>query len=162
LKLSQAEHHQTRQELEQSQSQLHKTRQELEQSQSQLHKTRQELEQSQSQLHKTAGELERWRFQQSAVKNTDENKPVQYGVLVWEAWYAYNNGDLAGMSQFLQKSLSCTPFSSTETVLNWLESWGRFALENGAYFDTNSLSNSPEWKELMRRVLTVKTRVGKM
>jgi len=31
------------------------------------------LEQSQSQLHKTAGELERWRFQQSAVKNTDEN-----------------------------------------------------------------------------------------
>ena len=175
--LSQAEHHQarqeleqsqsqlqsTRQELEQSQSQLHSTRQELEQSQSQLHSTRQELEQSQSQLHKTAEELEKWRFQQTAVKNkTDENEPVQYGVLVWEAWYAYNNGDLAKMSQSLQKSLSCTPFSSTKTVVNWLENFGRFALENGAYFDTNSLSNSPEWKDLMRRVLTVKSLVGKM
>jgi len=174
--LSQAEHHQTRQELEQSQSQLHSTRQELEQSQSQLHSTRQELEQSQSQvhstrqeleqsqsqLHKTAGELERWRFQQSTVKNTDKNQPVQYGVLVWEAWYAYNNGDMAGMSQSLQKSLKCTPFSSTQTVVNWLETFGRFALENGAYFDTNSLSNSREWKELMRRVITVKSLVKKM
>ncbi|MCC3405783.1 MAG: hypothetical protein JGK17_09355 [Microcoleus sp. PH2017_10_PVI_O_A] len=160
LELSQSEHDQTRQELEQSQSQLHSTRQELEQSQSQLHSTRQELEQSQLQLHKTAGELEKWRFQESAVKNAEENKPVQYGVLVWEAWYAYNNGDLPGMSQSLQKSLNCTPFSSTETVVNWLETFGKFALENGAYFDTNSLSKSPEWKELMRRVVTVKTRVG--
>ncbi|MEG3857521.1 hypothetical protein [Microcoleus sp. herbarium12] len=161
--LSQAEHHQTRQELEQSQSQLHSTRQELEQSQSQLHSTRQELEQSQSQLHKTAEELEKSRFQHTAIKNkTDENKPVQYGVLVWEAWYAYNNGDLPRMSQNLQKSLTCTPFSSTETVVNWLETFGRFSLENGAYFDTNSLSHSPEWKDLMRRVLTVKSLVGKI
>ena len=162
LELSQSQLHQIQGELELSQAEHHQTRQELEQSQSQLHKTRQELEQSQSQLHKTAGELERWRFQQTAVKNTDENKPIQYGVLVWEAWYAYNNGDMAGMSQSLQKSLNCTPFSSTETVVNWLETFGRFALENGAYFDTNSLSNSPEWKELMRRVVTVKTRVGRM
>jgi len=162
LEQSQSQLHSTRQELEQSQSQLHSTRQELKQSQSQLHSTRQELEQSQSQLHKTAGELERWRFQESAVKNTEENKPVQYGVLVWEAWYAYKNGDLAGMSKFLQTSLNCTPFSSTETVLNWLENFGRFSLEKGEYFDTNSLSNSSEWKELMRRVLTVKNRVGRM
>ncbi|MEG4283615.1 hypothetical protein QUB68_10845 [Microcoleus sp. A006_D1] len=163
LEQSQSQLHSTRQELEQSQSQLHSTRQELEQSQSQLHSTRQELEQSQSQLHKTAEELEKSRFQHTAIKNkTDENKPVQYGVLVWEAWYAYNNGDLPRMSQTLQKSLTCTPFSSTETVVNWLETFGRFSLENGAYFDTNSLSNSPEWKDLMRRVLTVKSLVGKM
>jgi Chromosome segregation ATPases len=176
LELSQAEHHQTQQELEESQSQLHQTQEELEQlqsqlhqtqeeleqSQSQLHKTRQELEQSQSQLHKTAGELERWRFQQSAVKNTDENNQVQYGVLVWEAWYAYRNHDRAGMSHSLQKSLNCTPFSPTETIVNWLENFGRFSLEKGEYLDTNSLSNSLEWKELMRRVLAVKTKVGRL
>ncbi|MEG4571644.1 hypothetical protein QUA56_02775 [Microcoleus sp. N3A4] len=162
LELSQAEHHQIQQELEHSQSQLHSTQQELEHSQSQLHSTQQELEQSQSQLHKTAGELERWRFQQSAVKNTDENNQVQYGAIVWEAWHAYRNDDLAGMSNSLQKSLHCTPFSPTETVVNWLENFGRFSLEKGEYLDTNSLSNSREWKELMRRVLAVKTRVGRI
>ncbi|MEG4914798.1 MULTISPECIES: hypothetical protein [unclassified Microcoleus] len=176
LELSQAEHYQAQQELEQSQSQLHSTRQELElsqakhhrtrkeleQSQSQLHSTRKELEQSQSQLHKTAGELERWRFQENAVKNPDENNSVQYGVLVWEAWYAYRNHDRAGMSHSLQKSLNCTPFSPTETIVNWLENFGRFSLEKGEYLDTNSLSNSLEWKELIRRVLAVKTRVGRI
>ena len=176
LELSQAAHYQAQQELEQSQSQLHSTRQELElsqakhdrtrkeleQSQSQLHSTRQELEQSQSQLHKTAGELERWRFQEKTVKNPDENNSVQYGVLVWEAWYAYRNHDRAGMSHSLQKSLNCTPFSPTETIVNWLENFGRFSLEKGEYFDTNSLSNSLEWKELMRRVLAVKTTVGRL
>ncbi|MEG4392859.1 hypothetical protein [Microcoleus sp. BROC3] len=176
LEVSQAEHYQAQQELEQSQSQLHSTRQELElsqakhdrtrkeleQSQSQLHSTRKELEESQSQLHKTAGQLERWRFQENAVKNPDENNPVQYGVLVWEAWYAYRNNDRAGMSHSLQKSLNCTPFSPTETIVNWLENFGRFSLEKGEYLDTNSLSNSLEWKELMRRVLAVKTTVGRI
>ena len=176
LELSQSEHYQAQQELEQSQSQLHSTRQELElsqaahdrtrkeweQSQSQLHSTRKELEQSQSQLHKTAGELERWRFQENAVKNPDENNSVQYGVLVWEAWHAYRNHDRAGMSHSLQKSLNCTPFSPTETIVNWLENFGRFSLEKGEYLDTNSLSNSLEWKELMRRVLAVKTTVGRI
>jgi septal ring factor EnvC (AmiA/AmiB activator) len=176
LELSQAAHYQAQQELEQSQSQLlstrqelelsqaehHQTRKKLEQSQSQLLSTRQELEESQSQLHKTAGQLERWRFQENAVKNPDENNPVQYGVLVWEAWYAYRNHDRAGMSHSLQKSLNCTPFSPTETIVNWLENFGRFSLEKGEYLDTNSLSNSLEWKELMRRVLAVKTRVGRI
>ena len=190
LELSQAEHHQTQEELEQSQSQLHQTQQELEQSQSQLYSTRQELElsqaehyqtrqelehsqsqlhstqqkleHSQSQLHKTAGELEKWRFQENAVKNPDENNQVQYGVLVWEAWYAYRNNDMARMSHCLQNSLNCTPFSPTETVVNWLENFGRFSLEKGEYLDTNSLSNSREWKELIKRVLAVKTRVGRL
>ena len=176
LEQSQAARYQAQQELEQSQSQLHSTRQELElsqakhdrtrkeleESQSQLHSTRKELEQSQSQLHKTAGELERWRFQENAVKNPDENNSVQYSVLVWEAWHAYRNHDRAGMSHSLQKSLNCTPFSPTETIVNWLENFGRFSLEKGEYLDTNSLSNSLEWKELMRRVLVVKTTVGRI
>ena len=162
LQLFQAEHYQAQQELEQSQSQLHSTRQKLELSQAEHDRTRKELEQSQSQLHKTAGELERWRFQENAVKNPDENNSVQYGVLVWEAWHAYRNHDRAGMSHSLQKSLNCTPFSPTETIVNWLENFGRFSLEKGEYLDTNSLSNSLEWKELMRRVLAVRTTVGRI
>jgi hypothetical protein len=69
---------------------------------------------------------------------------------------------MAGMAHSLQKSLNFTPFSATETVVNWLESFGRFSLEKGEYLDTNSLSNSPQWKELMKRVLAVKTRVGRI
>ncbi|WP_341738383.1 hypothetical protein [Microcoleus sp. CAWBG640] len=162
LELSQAEHHQTRQALEQSQSQLHSTQQALELSQAEHHQTRQALEQSQSQLHQTAGELERSRFEENTVKNPDQSNQVQYGVLVWEAWYAYRNNDRTGMSRSLQKSLNCTPFSRTETVMNWLENFGRFSLEKGEYFDTNSLSNSLEWKELIQRVLAVKTQVGRI
>jgi uncharacterized protein YfcZ (UPF0381/DUF406 family) len=160
LELSQAEQESTRQELEQSQSQLNLTRQELEQSQSQLNLTRQELEQSQSQLNLTRQELDR-RFHQIAIKNTVENNQDRYGTLVWEAWYAYSNRDMAGMSHSLQNSLNCTPFSPTETVLNWLEKFSQFSLENSKYLDTNSLTNSPEWTALMRRVLGVKTRVGR-
>ncbi|TAE99594.1 MAG: hypothetical protein EAZ78_21785 [Oscillatoriales cyanobacterium] len=87
---------------------------------------------------------------------------MQYGILVWEAWYAYRNNDRTGMSRSLQKSLNSTPFSRTETVMNWLENFGRFSLEKGEYFDTNSLSNSLEWKELIQRVLAVKTQVGRL
>ncbi|XZN90183.1 MAG: hypothetical protein ACM65M_21500 [Microcoleus sp.] len=159
LELSQAEHHQTQQALELSQAEHHQA---LEQSQSQLYSTQQALEQSQSQLHQTAGELERWRFEENTVKNPDQSNQVQYGVLVWEAWYAYRNNDRTGMSRSLQKSLNCTPFSRTETVMNWLENFGRFSLEKGEYFDTNSLSNSLEWKKLIQRVLAVKTQVGRI
>ena len=162
LELTQIKLDQIHGELELSQVEQHETRQELERSQLQLHQTKQELEQSQSKLYKTEEELKRWRFQPTAAQNTtNENNQVQYGVLVWEAWSAYRNSDMAGMSHFLQKSLSCTPFSSTATVLNWLENFGRFSLEKGEHLDTNALSNSLEWKELIKRVLTVKTRVGR-
>ena len=154
LEQSQSQLHQTQEELEQSQSQLHQTQGELEQSQSQLHQTLGELEQSQTQLHQTQGELERLKFQPIAHRQADVQSQTQYEFLLWEAWSAYHKGDLKGMAHFLKESFKCTPFSPTETILNWLESLAHFSSDKGYNLDTNSLINSVEWKELTRRTLT--------
>ncbi|MEG4593731.1 chromosome partitioning protein ParA, partial [Microcoleus sp. F8_C2] len=148
---------QTQSELEQSQLQLHQTQSELEQSQLQLHQTQSELEQSQLQLHHTQSELERLKFSQARVRETEVKSQMQYQDLLWEGWYAYCKGDRAGMANFLKESLKCTPFSTTETVLNWLENFARFSSEKGDILDTNTLVNSAEWKELMRRSINGKT-----
>ncbi|WP_332999757.1 SAM-dependent methyltransferase [Microcoleus sp. A2-C5] len=149
--------HQTQSELEQSQAIQHQTQSELEQSQLQLHQTQSELEQSQLQLHQTQSELERLKFSQARVRETEVKSQMQYKDLLWEGWYAYCKGDRAGMANFLKESLKCTPFSTTETVLNWLENFARFSSEKGEILDTNTLVNSAEWKELMRRSINGKT-----
>jgi hypothetical protein len=91
------------------------------------------------------------------VRESDVKSQMQYKHLLWEGWYAYCKGDRAGMANFLKESLKCTPFSTTETVLNWLENFTRFSSEKGDILDTNTLVNSAEWKELMRRSINGKT-----
>ncbi|MEP6580162.1 hypothetical protein NDI43_15090 [Microcoleus vaginatus GB2-A3] len=153
----QAIQHQTQSELEQFQAIQHQTQSELEQFQLQLHQTQSELEQSQLELHQTQSELERLKFSQARVRETEAKSQMQYKDLLWEGWYAYCKGDRAGMANFLKESLKCTPFSTTETVLNWLENFARFSSEKGDILDTNTLVNSAEWKELMRRSINGKT-----
>ncbi|MEG5195428.1 hypothetical protein [Microcoleus sp. A6-C5] len=160
LEQAQAQLHQTEGELEQSQAQLHQTEGELEQSRSQLHQTEGELEQSQAQRHQTQGELERLKVPQAFHTQADVQSPTQYRLLLWEGWYAYHKGDLKGTAHFLKESLNCTPLSPTETVLNWLETFSQFSAEKGVHLDTNSLINSAEWKELMRRSLNGKLSVA--
>jgi hypothetical protein len=157
LEQSQSQLHATHSDLEQSQSQLHATHSELEQSQSQLHATHSDLEQSQSQLYTTQSELERLKFWQSMVRETDINSQTKYKLLLWDGWYAYHKGDGAGMAQFLRESLKFTPFSTTETVLNWLENFVGFSSQKGEHLDTNRLVDSAEWKELMRRSINGKS-----
>jgi len=147
----------TQSELEQSQAIQHPTQSELEQSQAIQHQIQSELEQSQLQLHQTQSELERLKFSQAMVRESDVKSQMQYKHLLWEGWYAYCKGDRAGMANFLKESLKCTPFSITETVLNWLETFTRFSSEKGDILDTNTLVNSVEWKELMRRNINGKT-----
>jgi len=157
LEQSQAIQHQTQSELEQSQAIQHQTQSELEQSQAIQQQTQSELEQSQLHLHQTQSELERLKFSQAMVRESDVKSQMQYKHLLWEGWYAYCKGDRAGMANFLKESLKCTPFSTTETVLNWLENFTRFSSEKGDILDTNTLVNSAEWKELMRRSINGKT-----
>ncbi|MCC3419285.1 MAG: methyltransferase domain-containing protein [Microcoleus sp. PH2017_07_MST_O_A] len=148
--------------LKQSQSQQAQTASELAQAKAQLHETDGVLEQSQSQLHQTQEVLERLLFQQSlAATQTDEGQiPMQYKLLLWDAWYAYRKGDMAAVAQCLQQSLKCTPLSRTETLVNWLESFAKFSSEKGYEFDSYSLTSSVEWKQLMRSVTTLKAVVA--
>jgi FkbM family methyltransferase len=138
-------------ELEQSQSQLHQNQQELEQLQSQFSQNQQELEQLQSQFSQTQVELVRTRLQNQYVTTEPQSTTAtDYKLLVWDAWYAYQSGDLKKMQQCLQESLKFTPVSGTESVVNWLESFAKFSSEKGHDFDSYALSNSPEWKKLIQ------------
>jgi len=144
--------------LVQYQSQLHETQTVLEQSQSQLHQTEVVLEQSVSQHEQTQAVLERWLFQQNLVATQTEGQiPMQYQLLLWDAWYAYGKGDMTAMAQCLQQSLKFTPLSRTETVVNWLERFAKLSSEKGCEFDTYSLTNSAEWKQLMRSLTALRT-----
>ena len=100
--------------------------------------------------------MERSRFRDAITSNTNGQGSIHYQLLVWDAWYAYQNGELTKMRDRLQESLKYTPLSSTETILNWLDSFTNLFLEKGCGLDTPSLTNSAEWKQLMRQVVGVK------
>ena len=72
----------------------------------------------------------------------------------WLAWRMYRDGHLAEMAQCLEKSLQYTPFSPTQTVLNWVESFRRASEEYGENFDAYSLSKLVEWQEIILMVMT--------
>jgi len=143
--------------LDKSQTQLHQTETGLQQLQTQLYEMQTKWEQSQVKLHQHQEDMERLRLQQAMLGLTNApSQQTQYALLVWEAWYAYHTRDLSKMQDLLQKSLQCTHLSRTETVNNWLESFGDFFAKKGQQLDTYSLTNSEEWKQLMRQVLAAK------
>jgi len=174
LEQSQSQLHQTQAELEQFQSQLaqakaelaetcsqlHQTQAVLEQSNSQLHQTQAVLEQSYSQLRQAQSVLDREGFQQALTSQTEPQTHVQYRLLLWDAWYAYGKGDMTAMAQCLQQSLKCTPLSPTETVVNWLETFTKLSSEKGCEFNTYSLTNSAEWKRVMRSITALRAVVA--
>ncbi len=160
---TEAELAQTQMKLKQSQCQQAQTGAKLAQAQAQLNETDAVLEQSQSQLHQTQEVLERWLFKQNLVAtHTEGQMAMQYKLLLWDAWYAYRKGDMAGVAERLQQSLKCTPLSRTETVVNWLESFAKFSFETGYEFDSYSLTSSVEWKQLMRSVTTLRAVVASL
>ncbi|MCC3584920.1 hypothetical protein [Microcoleus sp. PH2017_30_WIL_O_A] len=149
---------QTQDELGQTQSQYQLLLNELEQSQSQLHHTQSELEHFKSEFFPTHVELVSTQLPEHyATLDPQSQQATQYRLLVWDAWYGYQNDDLTKMTQCLQDSLKFTPFSQTETIVNWLESLAKLSSEKGCGFDTHLLTNSQEWQQLMRRVVSVKS-----
>ncbi|MGE5658360.1 MAG: glycosyltransferase [Actinomycetota bacterium] len=74
---------------------------------------------------------------------------LRYSFLVWQAWEAYCQGDRQRMVERLRESGQRSPFLGTETVLNWVASFTKFAEEKGVEVDTYSLIDSVEWKQLI-------------
>ena len=158
----QSQLHQVQEESQHYQSQLHQVQEESQQYQSQLHQVQEESQHYQSQLHQVQAELQRSHFQQYAISDTGvQPSQMPYMLLVWDAWYAYQNGDLTKMQNCLQESFKCTPLSKTETLMNWLESFAKFSSDKENQFDTYALTNSAEWKKLMRQAIAVKPVGGK-
>ncbi len=185
LEQSQSEHHQKEALLAEYQSQLDRTQQELEQSQSehhqkevllkqyesqiqllqidfeskvsQLRNTQRQLDESYHKREKIQSEMQRLEFQQAIAINTNGYSKSQYELLVWDAWYAYHTGAMTKMQDSLKQSLKCSPFSPTDTVSNWLESFTKFSADKGHNLDTFGMTNLAEWKQLMRLVTSVKS-----
>lgn len=74
---------------------------------------------------------------------------ARYHNLVWSAWRLYFTGHRAEMASYLEKSLSMTPYSRTETVLNWISYFQKYSREYGLKFEADSLSQSQEWQSLI-------------
>jgi FkbM family methyltransferase len=147
---------QVQEESQHYQYQLVQVQEESKHYQSQLVQVQEESQHYQSQLVQVQEELDRSHFQQQyAVSDRGVESQMQYTLLVRDAWYAYQSGDLKKMQQCLQESLKITPISRTESVVNWLESFCEFSAEKGQPFDTYSLTNSQEWKRLMQGRFTV-------
>jgi hypothetical protein len=126
----------------------------------QVHETQEELEKFFLKLQQVEGELGKLKLQQKMEVDNNEEKPTEYQLLVWEGWYAYHCGRKQQMLARLQLSLRHTPFSRTETILDWLNCFARFAEEQEKSFNTQALTSSPEWKQLMQRIAVTKPEVA--
>ncbi len=73
----------------------------------------------------------------------------RYKCLVWIAWRMYRDGYLAEMVECLEKSLHYTPFTGSETVFKWLETFRVSAKSNGDPFDSYALTNLKEWQDIV-------------
>jgi glycosyltransferase involved in cell wall biosynthesis len=75
-----------------------------------------------------------------------------YYSLVWNGWYAYEKGMSDRAIKCLKTALkyNTLPLSPIETVLGWVKRFGEFSGEIEKDLDVYSMSNSVEWKELIR------------
>ena len=95
-------------------------------------------------------------YQQAILRDSKLEIKTEYKLLVWEAWYAYQNDNLAGMQQDLQRSLKYTESSRTEVVMDWLDSFTNFFQAKGQDFDSEKLTSSEEWQKLIKRTMRIK------
>lgn len=88
------------------------------------------------------------------------NHRLKYASLLWNAWYYYTQGNLSQMVNFLEQSLKYSPFEfATESVLEWVNDFVRLSNYKNHPLDASTLSQSPEWKYAMERILGIVSRL---
>lgn len=76
-------------------------------------------------------------------------RECRYRTLVWVAWRLYCTGYVGEMVEYLEKSLSYSPYSLTKTVSNWVQSFTGYSEEFGYELDALSLSQSKPWQQMV-------------
>jgi len=163
LETSVSQLQQTQTELTEIQSQFQETKRELKQKQAQVNQLQTELKRSQSQMYQLQIELaqsqlqtqqiqERQQLEQTLSNDPKKHTEMDYNLLIWDAWNAYRNGKLPQMKAHLQKALKLTTASPSEIILTWLESFSKLSLAQGMELDSESLTNSEEWQQLVRQM----------
>ena len=167
LQQSESQWSQTQTELTEIKSQFQETKRELKQKQAQVNQLQTELKRSQSQMYQLQIELaqsqlqiqqiqERQQLEQSLSNDPKKHTEMDYNLLIWDAWNAYRNGKLPQMKAHLQKALKLTTASPSEIILTWLESFSKLSLAQGMELDSESLTNSEEWQQLVRQMTAKK------
>lgn len=88
--------------------------------------------------------------QQKSNRNIDNIKQqFRYTSLIWLAWHQYCQGNLHLMQKRLEQSLQIKPFAYPKTLFSWLKEFAKFSQNKGMTFNTHSLINSREWKQLI-------------
>ncbi|MEG4576286.1 glycosyltransferase [Microcoleus sp. N3A4] len=77
---------------------------------------------------------------------------LYYYYLVWQAWQAFDRGDVSGMVENLHSSWKCTPLLTTETILSWITNFVMLSSEKGVKLDTYSLTHSEAWQQLIESI----------
>lgn len=142
---------QSQQELEHSRDQAEEFKTERDRLILQLHNTQEELEIFFLKLQQVEAEFTKFKLKHNRLPNLSPKKPSEYYLLVFDAWSAYYNGQKKKMIHYLQLSLKYTSFYKTETILDWINCFHEFAMEQGKSFNTKTLIDSQEWKKLTQR-----------
>ncbi|MEM9217704.1 MAG: glycosyltransferase [Cyanobacteria bacterium P01_F01_bin.150] len=77
----------------------------------------------------------------------------RYHTLVWIAWRLFITQHLAEACQYLKQSLQYSPYSATQTPLNWLKGFETMSRGDGYPFNPLTLLDSSEWQNLLQYAL---------
>ena len=76
------------------------------------------------------------------------------------AWLAYQASDFANMQVYLQKSSQYSDLPKSQIILEWLDNFADLAIAQGKDFDSANLTSLPEWQQLVKRAMNVKSLVS--
>lgn len=81
----------------------------------------------------------------------------RYRTLLWMAWSLYDDGWVVPMTEYLELALSYFSGSPVEAIAGWIDDLTRSRTERSGdletYLDAYTLTQHPEWQELMQRTL---------
>jgi hypothetical protein len=167
------------QQLLQTQALLQKTQNQLQESELLIKQSRTELQETKQQLTEKSLPVQTVEnLLHSQVNNTVLNIPViatqaseqvftpvvmtanDYAGWVKNAWLAYQASDFANMQVYLQKSSQYSDLPKSQIILEWLDNFADLAIAQGKDFDSAALTSLPEWQQLVKRAMNVKSLVS--
>lgn len=177
------------QQLLQTQALLQKTQTQLQESELLLKQSRAELQESQQKLTEKSLSVQAEKnlsvnhLVNTAINTKTDQSPVianesanptadqptftpvvmtanDYAGWVKNAWLAYQASDFANMQVYLQKSSQYSDLPKSQIILEWLDNFADLAIAQGKEFDSAALTSLPEWQQLVKRAMNVKSLVS--
>ncbi|MBD2484138.1 glycosyltransferase [Planktothrix sp. FACHB-1365] len=80
-------------------------------------------------------------------------KLTRYESLTWMAWHLYHTHHPQQMAEFLQKSLSYTPYTIAITISDWVHRFMGYCLAYGYELELENFYNLQDWKQLISKII---------